>query len=173
MINIIVAASTNMVIGKDGVLPWHLPTDLKYFKEITKDHIVVMGRKCWESIPEKYRPLPNRENIIVTRDKNYVANGGVVVNDLNGILTGGLLKNNKEIFIIGGAEIYKQSFKYADRLYLTQIYQSVDGDTFLDGLDIKDWSLSKADKMLNENGFTFRFEVYEKNSIKKLAKVKN
>ena len=73
MINIIVAASTNMVIGKNNDLPWYLPTDMKHFKDITKGHIVVMGRKCWESIPEKYRPLPNRTNFVVTRNKDYVA----------------------------------------------------------------------------------------------------
>jgi dihydrofolate reductase len=70
MINIIVATSTNLVIGKDNDLPWHLPTDMKYFKDTTKGHIVVMGRKCWESIPEKYRPLPNRTNIVMSRDKD-------------------------------------------------------------------------------------------------------
>jgi len=161
MINIIVAASTNMVIGKNGDLPWHLPTDLKYFKETTKGHIVVMGRKCWESIPEKYRPLPDRENVVVTRDKNYKTNGATIIHDLKGIFSGDLFKD-KQIFIIGGAEIYRQSFQHAKTLYLTQIYQRVEGDTFLEGLDVKEWSLSKADKMIKENGVTFRFEVYNK-----------
>ena len=77
-ISIIVAASTNLVIGNGNELPWHLPTDLKYFKEMTKGKTVIMGRKCWESIPEKYRPLPGRKNIVITRNHNYKAVGAIV-----------------------------------------------------------------------------------------------
>jgi dihydrofolate reductase len=165
MINIIVAMSNNSVIGKNNTLPWHLPTDLKYFKDTTNGHTVVMGRKCWESIPEKYRPLPNRKNIVVSRNKDYVAKGAIVINDLEQILSSN--ENNLEqIFIIGGSELYKEAFKYANKLFLTQIFQDVDGDIILEGLNSKDWCLYEGSEIYEENGFKFRFELYQKNDKK-------
>ena len=165
MINIIVAMSNNSVIGKNNTLPWHLPTDLKYFKDTTNGHTVVMGRKCWESIPEKYRPLPNRKNIVVSRNKDYVANGATVINDLEQILSSNE-SNHKQIFIIGGSELYKEAFKYANKLFLTQIFQDVDGDIILEGLNSKDWCLYEGSEIYEENGFKFRFELYQKNDKK-------
>lgn len=165
MINIILAMSDNFVIGKDNDLPWHLPTDLKYFKNTTNGHTVVMGRKCWESIPEKYRPLPNRKNIVMSRDKNYVANGAIVSNDLKQILISSE-NSHEQIFIIGGAELYKKAFKYANKLYLTQIHQDVDGDVILEGLKTEDWCLYEGSEIYEENGFKFRFELYQKRQEK-------
>ena len=157
--------SNNFVIGKNNTLPWHLPTDLKYFKDTTKGHTVVMGRKCWESIPENYRPLPNRKNIVVSRNKDYVAKGAIVINDLEQILSSN--ENNfEQIFIIGGAELYKEAFKYANKLFLTQIFQDVDGDIILEGLNSKDWCLYEGSEIYEENGFKFRFELYQKNNKK-------
>ncbi len=165
MINIIVATSTNLVIGKDNDLPWHLPTDMKYFKDTTKGHIVVMGRKCWESIPEKFRPLPNRTNIVMSRNTLYEAKGASVTFDLETLLK--VHENSdKEVFIIGGAGLYKEAFKYAHRLYLTQIYSEVEGDVYLEGLDYKDWCLIEGSEMHEENGYKFRFELYKKNDNK-------
>lgn len=161
MINIIVATSTNFVIGKDNDLPWHLPTDMKYFKDTTKGHMVVMGRKCWESIPEKFRPLPNRKNIVMTRDTSYVANGAVISHDLEQLLVSHE-NSHEQVFIIGGAELYKAAFKYANRLFLTQIYSKVEGDVYLEGLVLKNWSLVEGSEFHEENGFKFRFELYEK-----------
>jgi dihydrofolate reductase len=165
MINIILAMSNNFVIGKDNTLPWHLPTDLKYFKDTTNGHTVVMGRKCWESIPEKYRPLPNRKNIVMSRDSNYVAKGAIVSDDLEQILISNEHSHN-QIFIIGGAELYKEAFKYANRLYLTQIHQDVDGDIILEGLKTEDWCLYEGSEIYEENGFKFRFELYQKRQEK-------
>lgn len=165
MINIIVATSTNFVIGKNNDLPWHLPTDMKYFKDTTKGHVVVMGRKCWESIPEKFRPLPNRKNVVMTRDSNYVANGAIVSHDLEQILTSHE-NSHEQVFIIGGAELYKEAFKYAHRLYLTQIYQQVDGDIFLEGLNPDEWCLIEGSEIHEENGLKFRFELYQKKDKK-------
>lgn len=165
MINIIVAMSTNFVIGKDNGLPWDLPTDMKYFKTTTNGHTVVMGRKCWESIPEKFRPLPNRKNIVLTRDKNYVANGAIVAHDLEKILLS--YENSDEvIFIIGGSELYKEAFKYASAVYLTQIYNHVEGNVYLEGLNINEWCLKEGSEVYNENGLKFRFELYEKKTKK-------
>jgi dihydrofolate reductase len=153
------------VIGKNNDLPWHLPTDLKYFKDTTNGHTVIMGRKCWESIPDKFRPLPNRKNVVMTRDKDYVAKGAIISNDLKQILVSH--ENScEEVFIIGGAELYKEAFKYANRLFLTQILQEVEGDVFLDGLDSKDWCLIEGSEIHEENDLKFRFEVYEKRKQK-------
>ena len=166
-INIIVATSKNLVIGKDNDLPWRLPTDLKHFKKITEGHWVVMGRKCWLSIPEKFRPLPNRENIVVSRDKEFNAIGASQINDLETLLVS--FKNtskNKDVFIIGGAQIYKQSFDYADTLYLTEIDDEVDGDTFLEGFNKDEWVLESVSDYIEENGFKFRFNKYQKKLVK-------
>ena len=162
-ISIIAAASKDMVIGKNNDLPWHLPTDLKKFKKITEDSFVIMGRKCWESIPEKFRPLPKRDNIIISRDPDYEAVGATVINDLETIIR--VFKNDGEVgevFIIGGAQIYKEAFKHADKLYLTQIFNDVEGDTYLEGLDFNEWVLTETSEHLIENDIEFRFTTFEK-----------
>ncbi len=122
MIKIIVATSKNRVIGDSNSLIWHLPADLKRFKEITTGNTIVMGRKTFESIG---RPLPNRRNIIITRDIAYNVDGCEVVNSLEEAL---MLCNNN-CFIIGGGEIYSQSMSIADQIYLTQVHEDFDGDT--------------------------------------------
>ena len=169
-INIIVATTTNLVIGKDNDIPWYLPTDLKYFKRITDGHTVIMGRKCWESIPEKYRPLPNRHNIVLTRNKDYVADGADIHDSLLSALR--YCEGDKnDIFIIGGAQIYKEAFGWADKLYLTQIYDNVDGDIKLEGLEPSDWKLVTTGDMLEENDYKFRFEYYERKTEKILGQL--
>ncbi len=158
-INIIVAASNNNCIGKDNTLPWNLPTDMKMFKEVTSNHIVIMGRKCWESIPEKYRPLPNRTNVVITRNKDYKANGAEVRFDLVSTLNE-FSYEDKDIFIIGGAEIYNEAFQYANNLYLTRVMTDVHGDTYLTGLVESDWHLVSFEGPYKENGFDYRFDKY-------------
>lgn len=162
MISIIVAMAQNNVIGKDNDLPWKLPTDLKRFKEITSGHTIIMGRKCWESIPEKFRPLPNRTNVVLTRNKDYVAEGAKVSDYLVGLLTADS-DQNEEIFIIGGADIYKESFPYANKLYLTRVLADIEGDVFLEGLVETDWLLESFEGPFNENGLDYRFETYVRN----------
>ena len=152
MISIIVAASSNMVIGKDNKLLWDLPTDLKYFKSVTLGKTVFMGRKTWESIPEKYRPLPNRTNIVLTRDKDYKSFGSVVLNDLKTALKIYCIIN-LECVVIGGSEIYKETFKYASKLYLTEIDGEVQGDTYLEGFNPDEWVLKSVSEDMEENGF--------------------
>jgi dihydrofolate reductase len=165
MLSIIVAASTNMVIGKNNDLPWNLPTDLKYFKSKTLGKKVVMGRKCWESIPEKFRPLPNRENIILTGQFDYNANGAWTCHDAEMFMSSAIL-NPTECFIIGGAEIYKMAFNYADTLYLTRINAEVDGDVYLEGFNENEWVLESESETYTENGFSFNFLVYHKKNRK-------
>ena len=121
MISIIVATSKNRVIGNNNSLIWKLPADLKRFKQITTDNTIVMGRKTYESIG---KPLPNRRNIIITRDTNYLVDNCEVVNSLEEAL---MLCNN-ECFIIGGGEIYKQSIDISDKIYLTLVQEDFEGD---------------------------------------------
>ena len=128
MISIIVAASENMVIGKKGWLPWYIPEDLKRFKNITTGHPIIMGRKTHQSIG---RPLPNRTNIIITRDATYKAEGCIVVNSVEQALQ--QAQGNpgaQEIFIIGGGEIYQQVMNKVERIYLTLIKGDLDGDVY-------------------------------------------
>jgi len=108
-ISLIAALTRNRVIGKNNDLPWHLPDDMKYFMQTTKEHPVIMGRKNYDSIPEKFRPLPNRTNIVVTRQRDFVAPGCKVVHSLEEALDEATNITTDEIFIIGGAEIYRQA----------------------------------------------------------------
>lgn len=117
-ISIIAAISENRALGKDGKLLWQIPEDMKRFKKLTTGHVVIMGRKTFESLPEKFRPLPNRKNFIITRNKNY-SNKKVTVCESIEQAISKAEEYNKEIFIIGGGQIYEQAIKYADKLYLT------------------------------------------------------
>lgn len=160
-INIIVAVSENNCIGVEGKLPWKLPTDLKRFKEITTGHVVVMGRKTWESLPEKVRPLPNRINVVITRNKDYVAKGAEVRTNLESALEEFVFEDTN-VFVIGGAEIYKEAFKYANILHLTRVVADVEGDTFLEGLEPSEWYVKGFEGPYNEGDFDYRFETYMK-----------
>jgi dihydrofolate reductase len=166
-LSIIVAASSNNVIGRGNDLPWHLPTDMKYFKEKTLGKTVIMGRKCWDSIPEKFRPLPNRENIIVSGNFEFKAKDSLVVHDYEMLLSATKFNNSDdEVFIIGGAEIYNIGFNYADKVYLTRIEADVEGDVFLRGFDENQWELTGISDEIEENGFKFRFLEYERKNMK-------
>lgn len=156
MINIIVAISKNRVIGNDNKLIWSLPSDLKRFKQMTTGNTVVMGRKTYESIG---KPLPNRRNIIITRNSDYKAEGCEIVNSLEEAL---MLCNNN-CFIIGGGEIYKQSLPLADKLYLTVINEDFEGDTFFPEVG-NDWvKVSREDHEPDDkNKHRYSFIEYEK-----------
>jgi len=134
MISIIVAVAENNVIGKDNDLIWHLPRDMKHFKETTTGHFIIMGRKTFES---NRRPLPNRTNVIITRDKDFNAEGCVVVHSLEDALK--VAKDDPEAFIIGGGVIYKMALPIVDRIYLTKIHHTFEGDTFFPELDMNEW----------------------------------
>ena len=136
IVSIIVAASTNNVIGKDNDLIWHMPNDMNFFKETTQARHVIMGRKNFESIPHKFRPLPNRTNIIVTRDVNYKAEDVLVVNSLEDGIEFAKANNEIETFVIGGGEIYKLALErnLIDKIYLTRIHHNFEGDTYFPNL---------------------------------------
>ena len=161
IISIIVAASSNYVIGKNNQLPWHLPGDIKYFREKTMGHCVIMGRKNYESIPEKYRPLQGRTNIIITHQKNFPARDCIVVNSMHEALNEARKKNETEAFIIGGGEIFGQSLDIADKIYLTRVHASVDGDVFFPEInkqECKEETIQhcKADE---KNKFDYSFQI--------------
>lgn len=132
----IVAMADNRVIGKNNQLPWHLPADLKHFKTITTGNAILMGRKTFESIG---KPLPNRLNLILSRNGNYSAPGCQVVTSLEEAKKLASAEHKEIIFIIGGAEIYRQLLPQVERLYVTLIHQSFDGDAFFPELNMADW----------------------------------
>ena len=134
MLSIIVAASENNVIGKDNQLLWYLPDDLKHFKETTKGHHVIAGRKTFES---QGKPLPKRTNVIVTRNPDYHAEGCIVVNSPDKALD--LARQDDEPFIIGGEQIYRMALPLVDRIYLTRVHAEFEGDTFFPELDMQHW----------------------------------
>ena len=136
-IAIVVAAAENRTIGKDGALPWRIPEDMKWFREITMGKPCIMGRKTWESLPK--RPLPGRTNIVVTRDRGYHAEGAVVAASLAEAIDAAARENVEEIVVIGGAQIYAEVLARTDRIYLTRVHISADADAFFPALDLSQW----------------------------------
>lgn len=164
MVSMIAALSQNRVIGKNNDLPWKLPDDMKFFMDTTKGHHTIMGRKNYDSIPPRFKPLPHRTNIVVTRQQNFSAPGCIVVDSLNkGLL---LAKENqeRETFIIGGAEIYKLGLPHATRLYLTEIEAFINGDTYFPELDKNEWTeISRQHHGKDDrHAYSFDFVIYER-----------
>jgi len=161
MISLIVAMDSNGVIGKNNQLPWHLPADLKYFKEVTTNHPIVMGRKTRDSIG---RNLPNRENVIITRDRNYECDGCTILHSIDELKVWSKSHNDKEIFIIGGAEIFKETMDIIDRLYITLIEEEFDGDTYFPTVDLEKWNLIKKQKGIQDskNTYNYNFYIYDR-----------
>lgn len=164
IISLIAALTENRVIGKNNDLPWHLPDDMKYFMQTTKGHYVIMGRKNWDSIPEKFRPLPNRTNLVITRQPDFRAPGATVVNSLNQALEIARTARQSEVFVIGGAEIYRLALPLASRLYLTEIQTQLQGDTFFPDYDRQAWvERSRNHHSADERHlFPFDFVIYDK-----------
>ncbi|MFE1243320.1 dihydrofolate reductase [Fictibacillus sp. NPDC058756] len=157
MISFVVAMDENRAIGKDNDLPWYLPNDLKHFKKTTMGKPIVMGRKTYESIG---KPLPGRENIVVTRDKSYKAEVTTIVHSVDEVLQ----MNADEICVIGGTEIFKMFLPVADRLYITEIHHTFDADTYFPELNNNEWKeLSRTEGIVDEkNKYPHEFVVYEK-----------
>ena len=159
-LSIIVAMDENQLIGEQGKIPWDLPADLKYFKETTMGAPVIMGRKTFESIGSA---LPGRRNIILTRNKDYKAEGCELVNSREEILNE-FLGKKEEAFIIGGAEIYKQFLAYSDKLYLTVIEHQFSGDTYFPEIDWQNWDKISKKKGTtdNNNPYSYFYYVYQR-----------
>ena len=159
MLSIIVAISENNVIGKDNKLLWHLPEDLKRFKELTTGHTIIMGRKTFESLG---RILPNRKHIVITRDTNYkVENNNVeIMNDIQEIDK--YVNDNEENFVIGGAIIYSQLIKKAQKMYITKIYKKFEGDAYFPKIDENEWKIVETKKGIKDekNPFDYEYITY-------------
>ncbi|MDR6430614.1 dihydrofolate reductase [Brucella pseudogrignonensis] len=152
VLSIVVAASENNVIGRDNDMPWKLSTDLKRFKALTLGKPVIMGRKTWESIG---RPLPGRPNLVVTRDAGFKADGATIVSSLEDAIELGRKFATElgvdEVCIIGGGKIYAQALPFVDRVHLTRVLATIDGDTFFPALDSKIWKeISSEDVPVGE-----------------------
>lgn len=159
MITLIAAAAENNALGKDNDLLWHLPEDFKRFKQITSEHYIIMGRKTFESFP---KPLPNRTHIIITRQEEYLVEGCLVVHSLEEALE--IAPQNEEIFIIGGAQIYKQALPFADKIDLTRVHIELDADAFFPEFNTSEWNLVFSEKHFKDekHQFDFTFETYIK-----------
>jgi len=162
IVSAIAAMSKNRVIGVENDLPWHLPADMKYFMRTTRGHHVIMGRKTFESMGV---PLKNRTNIVITRDAFYTASGILVAHSLHEALQIAETNDQEEVFIIGGAEIYKLSLPVLDKIYLTEIDLVVKGgDAFFPQFESPSWKIVKEEK--NEpderNHYTYTFKIFEK-----------
>ena len=160
-ISMIVAASDNNAIGKNGQLLWHLPRDLAFFKNTTWGMPVIMGRKTFEAVN---KPLPGRINIVITRDANWKAEGADVASSLNSAIEQAAGSNCKELFIIGGGQVYKESMDIADRIYITRIHGQFEGDAFFPDIPSSQWTLvhTTPSSIDEKNAFAMDFEIWER-----------
>jgi dihydrofolate reductase len=156
-IYLVAAVAQNGVIGVDGRLPWHLPEDLKHFKQLTLGHPVIMGRRTWESLG---KPLPGRENIVVSRTPGFVAPGAALASSLEGALA--LCAGEAVAFIIGGERLFADSLPIATGLVLTEIRRDYEGDTWFPPFDRREWQEAQREAHTSANGVRFDFVRYER-----------
>lgn len=159
-VTLIAAAAENNALGKDNQMIWHLPDDFKRFKQLTTGHYIIMGRKTFESFP---KPLPNRTHVIITRSKNYTAEGCIVVNSLDEAFAA--CPQDEEVFVIGGGEIYQQSIDKADKIELTRVYgANPDADAFFPDIDPAKWKMTEEvfHPKDEKHAFEFAFRTYIK-----------
>jgi dihydrofolate reductase len=160
---IMAAKASNNIIGKDNDLVWHLPADLKFFKQTTKSHTLIMGRKTFESLAN---PLPQRDSWVITRNKDYQREGITVFNSLRSAIEAGEQKGLESIFILGGGEIYRQSMDLADKMIITEVHHEFEGDTYFPDIDAETWKeVSREEHEADEkNKYDFAFVQYERKS---------
>lgn len=161
-ISLVVAASLNNAIGKNNQLLWHLPKDMRFFKNTTWAMPVIMGRKTFESLGSK--PLNGRLNIIISRNKTFNAEGVIVVDSIKAAIGIAEQENYKQVYVIGGGEIYKEAILVADQLYITRVQTEIEGDTFFPIVDTAQWKLvySEAHTTDAKHAYAFIFETWEK-----------
>lgn len=160
MMKLIVAKASNNVIGINNNLIWHLPNDLKHFKNLTTNHPIIMGRKTYESLG---RPLPNRTNIIITRDQNYTDDNVLITHSLEEAIVEAK-EINEDYFIIGGGEIYKQALRKADELYITEVHHDFEGDTYFPEIDEEVYEeVSRENHLKDEkHPYSYSFITYKR-----------
>ena len=154
---LIAALARNRVIGHENRLCWHIPEDLVRFRQLTRGHAVVMGRKTWESLPASVRPLPGRQNIVVSRQHDFAAAGAQVATNLDKALS---LCARETVFIIGGAQLYTQALSRADVLELTEVELAPEGDAFFPEVDACDWQEDVREDAISQTGIPFAFVRY-------------
>jgi len=164
IISAIAALAKNRVIGKNNDLPWKLPDDMKFFMQTTTGHVVIMGRKNYDSLPPKFKPLPNRTNIVVTRQTNLSAPNCIVVNHIEEGIEQAKHLGEQECFIIGGAEIYRAALPFTTRLYLTEIDAHIDGDTYFPEINLNEWNETARQHHAadDRHAFAFDFVIYNR-----------
>jgi dihydrofolate reductase len=156
-LSLIVAIAKNRVIGVNNTLPWHLPEDLKRFRALTTGHHIIMGRKTYDSLG---RLLPGRTTVIVTRNQDYKVEGAIVVHSLEAAITA--CGDDNEAFLIGGAELYKDGLKLANKLYITEIDAAYEGDAFFPEFDASQWLAGERQSHQAENGLGFSYITYQR-----------
>ena len=157
-VSLVAAVARGGVIGRDNALPWRLPEDVEHFKTLTTGHPVVMGRKTWDSLPDRFRPLPGRRNVVVTRNPAWDAAGAERASSLDDALV--LLDGAPCVFVIGGAELYAAALPRADELLLTEIDLAVDGDTVFPPFDRTVFGEAARESQVSETGVPFSFVTY-------------
>lgn len=164
IISMIAAMGSNRTIGRNNDIPWHLPDDFNYFKRTTSGHHVIMGRKNFESLPDRFRPLPDRPNVIITRNRDYRVDNATVLYGLEEALRFAKSNGEEEAFIIGGGEIYSLGLELADHIYLTEIDGAFDGDTHFPEFDKSAWTeTSRIHHEKDErHQYAFDFVIYTK-----------
>jgi dihydrofolate reductase len=160
VISLVVARAANGAIGRNGGLPWHLPSDMRHFRELTTGQTVLMGRKTFESLPPKYRPLPKRRNLVLSSNPELELPGAEVSPDLASALEA----CERECFVIGGAVVYRETLPLAGRVHATEIEAEIDGDVFFPELPSSEWRCVERSERIVENELAFGFAVYERTS---------
>lgn len=158
-INMIFARAANGVIGNNNRMPWHLPEDMAHFKRLTQGWPVIMGRKTWDSLPPKFRPLPGRRNVVITRQQGWKEDGAEPASSLADALS--LCGQSEEVWVIGGAQIYAQAEPLAQRIEVTEIAQDFEGDAFAPPLG-SEWIEAAREDHISSNGLKFSFITYDK-----------
>ena len=158
-VNLIYARAANGVIGNNNTMPWHLPEDLAHFKRLTQGHPVIMGRKTWDSLPPKFRPLPGRANVVITRQPDWQAAGAAAASSLADALK--LCAQAEEVWVMGGAQIYAQAEPLAERIEVTEIAMDFEGDVFAPPLGPQ-WTAAAREDHVSAGGLKFSFVTYRK-----------
>ena len=159
---LIAAVARNRVIGKDNQLLWNIPEDMAHFRTLTAGHAVLMGRKTWESLPERFRPLPGRHNIVVTRQADYLAPGADLANSLEAGIA--LAQDDDKLFVIGGAEIYAQAMPFADRLEITEVDLAPEGDAWFPEIRDGEWRALDEENIISTSGHRIKFRILDRRS---------
>jgi dihydrofolate reductase len=158
MISLVVARAANGAIGCDGILPWRLPSDMHHFRELTTGHTVLMGRKTFESLPPKFRPLPRRRNLVLSSSAELRLPGAEVFRDLPSALDA----CERECFVIGGGAVYRETLPLAERVHATEIEQEIEGDAFFPEMSPSEWRCVRRGERTLENELAFTFAEYER-----------